>query len=357
MADIFITHKCNLNCSYCFSKEHVNKCSDEISIENFIKLVDFNKTERGERLGIVGGEPSRHSKFKEIIQIIKNDDEVEHCVIFSNGIELGKFAEDFNHPKFNFLLNCNSSRDIGNARFEKMKKSIEALYNVNKQFNLGVNLYSLDLDYSFIFDLLKMTDKHELRFSFAIPNSIKEEEKDVFKCFEKAKPFLNKFFKDCFEHEVVPHNDCNAIPPCIMNDEDKKLQVHSAVLARKYDIHSNLIESTNTCNPIITIFPNMCATRSMCYPHCEKVPVENFANIDHLRKYLYKTVDIYSDMSFFKEECKTCRLRIIEKCGVCKVYKLKQAEELKKYVMNRSCAACSSRKNIFDKIFKIQAGS
>lgn len=334
MADIFVTDKCNLKCSYCFAKEHVNKNKSEISIGNFNKAINFITNKNAENISICGGEPTLHTKFRDILQLVKNNNKINNCIIFTNGIELYKFVEEFENTKFSALINCNSKNDIGKKQFEKMKISIELLSQITSNFNIGINLYSIKQDYTYIFELLKSVNKHSLRFSLSVPNSIKEKEKNIIYYFQKTKPFLNKFFNDCLNREIVPYNDCNSIPPCILDNNDKKIQLKSQFLSKQYNLNSNLINSTFMCNVSVTIFPDLTASRSMCFPNCEKISIERFSSIEQIKKYFFNTVDIYTNLVFFREECKKCNYRLQDKCGICRVYKLKQAEKIKDYILN-----------------------
>ena len=54
MANIFLTRKCNLKCPYCFASEFVNKENEEVTLENFKKIVDFIKKNGTKRIGLIG---------------------------------------------------------------------------------------------------------------------------------------------------------------------------------------------------------------------------------------------------------------------------------------------------------------
>jgi len=68
MANIMLTKRCNLKCPYCFAEEFVNKSGDDISIENFKVALDFALTNPHEQIGLIGGEPTLHNNFKEILE-------------------------------------------------------------------------------------------------------------------------------------------------------------------------------------------------------------------------------------------------------------------------------------------------
>ncbi len=333
MANIFLTRKCNLKCPYCFADEFVNKENEEITVENFKKALDFIKTSESERVGLIGGEPTLHPKFKEFLDILNDDEAVKNYVIFTNGLEADKYINDLCSEKAFMLINCNPPSDLG-SRFNNLKNNIKLLSEIKKtQYSLGINLYSDKMDYSYIFDLLKMIGQHELRFSTALPNTSKENTDKPLDSFRMFKPFLFKFFKDCLDNEIVPHNDCNAIPNCLLSVEDKKVLLRLNLLAKKYEIQDT-IRSGGTCSPVIDILPDLNAVRCFGLSTHLKVPIENFKSIENLRKYFYNKVDLYAKLAFEGQECEDCKSRLIDKCGLCFTYKIKKCEKMKKILQN-----------------------
>lgn len=66
--NIIITEKCNKNCSFCFAKRK-NKEAKEMSRENFNKLLEMAKKSKPlPMLKILGGEPTQHTYFTELIK-------------------------------------------------------------------------------------------------------------------------------------------------------------------------------------------------------------------------------------------------------------------------------------------------
>lgn len=326
MANIFLTRKCNLKCPYCFADEFVNKDNEEISIENFKTALNFIKTDTDERIGLIGGEPTTHSKFHEILQILQQDNDVKTVIIYTNGIETDKSIEILKDEKFQLLINCNSPKDIGEHSFNKLKNNIKKIQQENIKFNLGINLYSDKLDYNFIFDLIEISKNRNLRFSTALPNYYKEETTNVLEDFLKFKPFLYKFFNCCIEHNVVPYSDCNFIPNCLLDVEDKRSLLKIRELAKSCKT-IDIIASANTCTPVVDILPDLTAIRCFGLSKYEKVEISNFKNLRNLRKYFFNKIDIYARATELSDNCEDCKERYLEKCGVCFTYKLKKMQE------------------------------
>lgn len=120
MANIIITQRCNLKCTYCFANEFVNKMNTDISMQNLKIALDFILTDENEVIGLIGGEPTMHKNFADIFNIIISDERITRCVIFTNGTNIKKFENLFVHPKFHFIINCNSPQMMGEKMYLKM---------------------------------------------------------------------------------------------------------------------------------------------------------------------------------------------------------------------------------------------
>ena len=108
MANIMITKKCNLACPYCFANEFVNAEKSEnmdITIENFQKILDFIVGDGSVKsVGLIGGEPTCHKNFDDILDILIDDVRVENVTVYTNGVLLEHHIEKLNHPKIHLLV-------------------------------------------------------------------------------------------------------------------------------------------------------------------------------------------------------------------------------------------------------------
>lgn len=84
--NIILTDKCNKQCSFCFA--NAQKKSTEMSLSNFIKILDFatfNLIQNNQpRINLGGGEPTLHPKFNTfIIELLKRN---IYFSLISNGL-------------------------------------------------------------------------------------------------------------------------------------------------------------------------------------------------------------------------------------------------------------------------------
>lgn len=94
--NILITNFCNQSCSFCFARKEMKNqnIKKEMDLKDFIKIIKkLKKNKEIKVIKLLGGEPTLHSKFKEIINL--SLDYFPHIQIFTNGI--------FSNTLLNFL--------------------------------------------------------------------------------------------------------------------------------------------------------------------------------------------------------------------------------------------------------------
>lgn len=172
--NILITNYCNQNCEFCFARDVMESNQDrEMSLQNYIGLIGDLKNEGVKNIYLMGGEPTLHKNFKEIINETINlgleihlftncffNSEIEkfliskknkictyHINIATPGYRSGKIRKDV--LKFIEKIKSHSkiSLEITIDSLEK-KKYLEILDSINKSFKnvsvrIGVDGYFL----------------------------------------------------------------------------------------------------------------------------------------------------------------------------------------------------------------------
>ncbi len=68
--NILITNYCNQSCSFCFANKLMTKDSaKEMSLKNYISLLEYLKRSKINKVYLMGGEPTLHSNFKELFNV------------------------------------------------------------------------------------------------------------------------------------------------------------------------------------------------------------------------------------------------------------------------------------------------
>lgn len=316
MANIALTSRCNLACKYCFANELVAKKSTDITMENFIKALEFSLLD-GE-IGLIGGEPLLHKGINEILSILNNTPEVRRVTLYTNGIYLNKVKRDNIHPKIHFLINVNSKEDIGEKSFDDIKSNVKDLlyYTTKDRVTLGVNIYRENQDFSDILSLLDCFGFKRVRLSVVIPIDKSE---GAFNYFARMKGTLFSFLGELRKRGIAPCYDCNAIPECAYTSEEKEFL--STLPYENEHERRIFMGEASVCAPIVDIYPDLCASR--CFGMSEyKVKIDDFKNINDLKNHFFMEIDSRLVHKVTKEECKACYKQNVFGCfGGCLCYK------------------------------------
>jgi len=325
MANIMITQRCNLSCPYCFANEFTNTNTEDMTIDNFKKALDFIKTDPLERVGIIGGEPTLHPDFARMLEIIINDDSIKRAIIYTNGVFINRYIKHLTNNKFTLLINCNPPAAIGydtyNRLIANLKQMINEYYMKNK-ITLGFNMYLPFPEYRFIIDILKMFDFDHLRTSIVVPN---DRSANVFEYFGRIKPRVKELFGILSENNIFPFFDCNALMPCMMTDEEK---MAIKDFMKKAQIREN--KDYAICKPIVDILPNLEAIRCFGLSEFEKVRIADFHKIKDLKNYFMNSFDSYAFNVSTAKKCNDCYKRKTMRCsGGCLIFKMNKINDLK----------------------------
>ena len=79
---VYITERCNANCPNCFNAN--NRMNKEMSLSDFTDLCKYLKKNGYDHLKIMGGEPTLHKEFPEVIRIAQ--EYFMTISIFTNGL-------------------------------------------------------------------------------------------------------------------------------------------------------------------------------------------------------------------------------------------------------------------------------
>lgn len=338
MANIMINKICNLQCPYCFANKFVNKdtCKDEnnISLENFERALDFVTFNNSDdcRLGIIGGEPTLHPQFEELVKKALNRAGRKEVLLFTNGICLDKYIDIFNDSRIGVLINLNSPEDIGEEKYKRIEK---ALLEINKKegnkgkISLGVNLYDEKKDYSYAIEMCKKIDTKNLRVSVVVPNTEDKRNSCAEEYFLRMKPMVLKFFKECRKNNIIVHYDCNIMPKCVLNDDEYAwMQSYVKEFIGTINYPSNLLDFPS-CEPVIDVLPDLTAVR--CFGCSDlKVKIADFYDINHLSSFFENKIDCFSNNLSMNPKCRECYDRHIGRCnGGCIAFKKEKLEKLR----------------------------
>ena len=294
MANIILTSYCNLHCPYCFASKMI-KTEDikNIPLEQFKKTLNWIG-EDDDEIGLIGGEPTLHPQFKEILNIIEEYSQRRKTphgfTLFTNGIYLDKYIYDL-PQNMGILINVNQPEAMTTEQYSKMIKNISTLsrmgWTVNnppyqKRVTIGCNICQEITDYNFLWNIVKTFNIKEIRVSVVAPTK-KEQLADKEGYYNLMKPIFLDFVKKAIENGVILHPDCNQIPGCYFTKEEIDM------INKVYPPDER--EHYRCCRPVIDISIDFSATS--CFGCYERINCKNFKNLNELYRYIvYKVMAV-----------------------------------------------------------------
>ncbi len=326
MANIFLNHVCNLSCGYCFANRLAKPKRQHMKLEDFRKAADFIARD-DEQIGIMGGEPTLHPQIDAILEYLCETDAIQDVIYFTNGILIDKYLDLLSRTKIKVLINCNSPDVIGENNYrrlsENIRKSIE-IYGMKSRICLGLNIYSPNIDYRYIVDMLKEFGFDFLRLSISAPNFEITEEYNALQYFFSMKSVTMRVIRDALNVGAVPVFDCNKPPICWLTKKER-ISIFELMCGRV----SNVILSESNCYPIVDILSDLSAVRCMGFSNGPVVKIEDFSSLGALRDYFISHVDIPYSTKTIDQRCNLCKFHMRQICNPgCLVYKTRLVNEV-----------------------------
>lgn len=329
MPNIAIINYCNLQCPYCFADDMIKEKSVTITLDDYRKILEFISKSPDNHVGIIGGEPTLHPDFDNILK--ETNKYCKEChttaTLFTNGLEL------LNHlpyigDRFGILLNCNSPKFMTETQWQKTLKIIDHLADLSwlddemrekpPKVNLGCNVHPGLEDYSYIWDIVKKYKLHHLRTSVVSPGGkymCMRNDKEAY--YTKMKPIFVEHCKNAIKHKCKLNMDCGHIPSCYFTVEELE------IVREACDCHQG-----DFCEPVIDITSDFKATA--CFGTWDPVDIRDFENVPELRRYLMAKKNLPRAYANCTGKCKTCKKHELLKCqGGCLGFA--NPEAVKKY--------------------------
>lgn len=309
MANIAITKYCNLRCPYCFAETMLEERETKnISIKRFKEILDWIKPIEEERIGIIGGEPTLHPQFSQILFILNHFCSLynKESIIFTNGIYLNKYINQIS-DKTSVLININSPNFMSKDQFNDLNNTLNTLFKkeklqgFNPQYHIGCNICSDIKDYSFLWNIVDKYEIKNIRVSVCAPTKQKDQKDKEF-YYNNIKPIFLNFVKEAKKRNIGLGADCNQIPRCFYDDFELRL------------VDLILNEQNSLCEPVIDINADFKACSCFgSYEHL--IDCREFNNIKELKNYFLGKVN-YPKMlaNNSNNKCKKCKQHQLLQC-------------------------------------------
>ncbi len=145
MANILITNVCNADCDFCFAREKAQNPQHFISMDELEQRLRFIQSSGYTQVRLMGGEPTIHPHFQEIVSIIRSTG--LDLILFSNGFIPEKnltYLEEIPAEKLALLINVNAQGKGKNLDLQRLR----VLKQLNIKVTLGFTILNPDFDLS-----------------------------------------------------------------------------------------------------------------------------------------------------------------------------------------------------------------
>ncbi len=221
MANLYLTHRCNRGCPFCFARKVLaqRKVSDEIlTVEDITRLLDHYHN-GFHALGLLGGEPFLYPHLGEVVNLLHERGVV--CKIFTSATNpIPKDIENLpaSVEYMNFIVNVGERDTYRDDQYHNLELFFKKFHQVSA---LSFTIFDLNADPTFLFDMI---DKYQLsrtiRTGIALPiyqGGNKYIEPDEYK---KAGEYFIKCVDQAAARQITMNMDCG-FQACMFDDEQR----------------------------------------------------------------------------------------------------------------------------------------
>lgn len=313
MPNVLLTTGCNLRCEYCFAQEKMRGKSKHMSMQDVRKVIAFLKQSDYPIFRAMGGEPTLHPRFQDIIRLALQ--EGMRVDLLSNATWHAGCNDLFARILPNrllFLLNIDHP-DIYHSRlWTRIERNLAALAG-RKGVTFSFNIFEKQPRYKYVLDLAARYGIRMVRLSFSLPvlgvqNTYLEIEE-----YRDLAPFIMEFIRQAEAKDVGVRLD-NAVPLCIFTYE----QAGELLLKGVLDLKRNA-----RCEPIVDIGPDLTVWCCFCLSKLSNRHLGEFQTLQAAQDYYQRVLNQYQGQIYPMDECCECQYQELWACqGGCITYSI-----------------------------------
>ncbi|MEA2056538.1 MAG: radical SAM protein [Patescibacteria group bacterium] len=170
--NVLLTNHCNQHCSYCFAQKEMKTTNKkEMSLNDFKRLILVFQENGITDLRLMGGEPTIHSKFPEMLELGVNN--FKRVLIFSNGL----IPENSHQAILKHIDKLEFNFNIGTPVFsdkQKRKSLVETISNLARvtKSSIAFTIFDLEQNYTKLLEDFAPEALDNLGVAFSYAKSI-----------------------------------------------------------------------------------------------------------------------------------------------------------------------------------------
>lgn len=281
---IEITQNCNLRCKHCYENSDANINKNDMSISDFIKVINRLEEEHIKNIQLIGGEPLLHVNLNEMIDMCKH--RFEYIEIFTNGTLLNDdLLKKIKNDDIRLAFSLYSKENQIHDEVTQIKGSFDNTYrNIKKALDLGIECrvasvemkdapkYSLEsINVEHHSDLPRIVGKANINLYNRDMLRKKLITKKSFSKPIKASIIYSNIYKhNCFGNKIYVDVNLNVFP-CVM----ERRFIHGNI--RENKIHDIIDFEIIKLNKDTINDCKLCELRYACYD-CRPDSINNLKN-------------------------------------------------------------------------------
>jgi hypothetical protein len=311
VANLSISTVCNQNCAYCFTVDHLlddnpGGAQDPMTEQGFMPVdafqerLDFLKRSNIQDVRLLGGEPTLHPHFIELIKLARAAD--MRIVVFTNGLvseEVLASLETLPLDQCTVMVNVNQPSEPGPDDLFHQRR--ETLRRLGERALPGFNIYRLDCRMDFLPSLVNETGcKPTIRLGMAQPCLTGENRTIHPNQYRAVAVKIVRLARIAAKAGVKLDFDCGFVR-CMFSDDDlDALRSAGANVGWQ-------------CNPILDV--DIRGVVIHCYPLSQlaRLPLSSESDAAALRRVFEARARPYRLAGVFKE-CSICPFKASGEC-------------------------------------------
>jgi radical SAM protein with 4Fe4S-binding SPASM domain len=297
MANILITNRCNRKCSFCFAQKRLSRGSPtgeaiHMSREDIRNIIEFLKRSGDRQLRLLGGEPTLHPEFANIVE--EGLTEKFHVHVFTNGMmpqETADFLAKFPSEKVSVLCNVSPQARDSQKQITRLEYALDRL---GERVVLGITLTAPEFEIDPLIRMIKRFKvRNRIRIGLAEPIVGADNDFLPLEYYRETGRMVARLAQTCFKENILIGLDCG-FTLCMFSEEE------IGILTKQGDGFKTI------CQPIIDIGPNMDIWH--CFPLSEvlNTRMEYFNDRKELADYYKGLTHPYRAIGTIPE-CRTCK--------------------------------------------------
>lgn len=320
MANVLLTTRCNLSCPYCFAQEKLSGGHGQVmSMDDVRTVIDFLKRSDHPVFRAMGGEPTLHPHFPEIVQLALR--EQMRVDLLSNATWPESYNEFFlriSPGRMYFLLNIDHPDRYRPSLWARIEKNLEAISG-RGNITFSFNLFETEPQADYIFELAQRYQVDKLRMSFGLPVVGADNRFLKLEDYPRMPPFIMHFVKRAEDIGAQVRLD-NAVPLCIFSFEQAGELLMKGVLNFQHNAR---------CDPIVDIGPDLSVWCCFCLSSLWNRRLDEFENLGQIIDYYRRAMGLYQGRLYPMEKCYECPYRELWNCqGGCLTFSVWKHGEL-----------------------------